>query len=79
MIILDNEVYKQINWENCYRKYIGEELKIEYLYTWYREIKDWKDNGILLYHNELNKKNQFLKLKENLVLEAEKALKNHYN
>ncbi|WP_413533779.1 hypothetical protein [Empedobacter brevis] len=79
MIILDNEVYKQIDWENCNSKYIGEELKIEYLYTWYREIQDWKDNGILLYHNELNKKNQFLKLKENLVLEAEKALKNHYN
>ena len=31
------------------------------------EIQDWKDNGIILYHNELNKKNQFLKLKESFL------------
>ncbi len=76
---LNNEVYMQFDWQNNEKKYIGEELKIEHLFTWYREIQDWNDNGLLLYHNNLSREEQLKKLKENLVIEAQSALKNNYS
>ncbi|MNT81730.1 hypothetical protein D3C72_2213530 [compost metagenome] len=75
MMKVDNQVYKNFNGE----KYIGEELHLEHLYTWYREIQDWNDNGILFYYNELNRDEQLLKYKEHLVNEARNALKIHYS
>jgi hypothetical protein len=79
MMKIDNEIYKNINFETSQKKYVGEELNLEHLYTWYREIQDWNDNGMLLYYNELNRTEQRQKFGENLVEEAKNALKNNYS
>ncbi len=79
MYKLDNEVYKQIDWKENGQKYLGEELNIEHLFTWYREIQDWNDNRMLLYYKELPRDEQRIKFEENLVEEAKKTLKNNYS
>jgi hypothetical protein len=79
MVKLDNDVYKQIDWNESNNKYIGEELKIEKLYTWYRENQDWNDNNMILYYNELSREDQRKKFEEHLVEEAEITLKNNYS
>ena len=79
MVKLDNDVYKQIDWNKSNNKYIGEELNIEKLYTWYREIQDWNDNSMILYYNELSREDQRKKFEEHLVEEAETTLKNNYS
>ena len=76
--IVENDVYKQIDWKGHERKHIGEELNLEYLYTWYREIQDWIDNGMILYFNDLSRDEQRMKFEENLLLEAKKTLRNNY-
>ena len=75
---LDNEVYKKLDFEKVDKKYVGEELKLEYLYTWYREIQDFDDNGMLLYYQDLPKQKQREKFEQNIVEEAKKTLKNNY-
>lgn len=77
MVKIDNEIYKQINWGSIQKeksKYVGEELGLEKLYTWYREIQDWKEGSRLLYFNELPKEKQKLKFEENLIKEAKELL-----
>lgn len=76
---LDNEVYKKIDWLNSEKTFVGEELKIELLFTWYREIQDWNDNGMLLYYNELPRTQQRKKFEENLIEEAKNALIKNYS
>jgi hypothetical protein len=75
---IDMEVYQKSDLNNPNAKFLGEELNIECLYTWYREIQDWKDNGRLLYYSELSRDEQLKKFKQHLVEEAKKALKNKY-
>lgn len=77
---LNNEVYMQMNWDfkNCKREYIGEELYLEHLYTWYREIQDWNDGAKLLYYDNLTRNEQRIKFQENLVIEANKVLNKNY-
>lgn len=75
---LDREVYMKLDFERSDNKYVGEELKLEYLYTWYREIQDYNDNGMLLYYNDLSKAKQREKFEENLVEEAKETLTNNY-
>ena len=79
MIILDNDIYKQIDWKENNKKYVGEELNIEKLFTWYREIQDWNDNSMILYYTELSRKKKKKKFEDHLVEEAEIALKNNYS
>ena len=79
MAKLDNDVYKQIDWNESNNKYVGEELNIEKLFTWYREIQDWNDNSMVLYYNELSREDQRKKFEEHLVEEAEITLKNNYS
>ena len=79
MVKLDNDVYKQIDWNESNNKYVGEELNIEKLFTWYREIQDWNDNSMVLYYNELSREDQRKKFEEHLVEEAEITLKNNYS
>ena len=79
MIKLDNDVYKQIDWKENNKKFVGEELNVEKLYTWYREIQDWNDNSMILYYNTLSRENQRKKFEEHLVEEAEITLKNNYS
>jgi len=75
---IDNEVYQNFNSENSKKQFVGEEFHLQNLYTWYREIQDWKDNGMLLYFNDLSRDEQLLKFKEMLVNEAQNALKKFY-
>jgi hypothetical protein len=71
---IDNDIYKQINWEaelNFGKKeYLGIELGLEFLYTWYRELQDYEDGSMLLYYNELSKEKQREKFEEHLLEEA---------
>ena len=68
MVRIDNDIYNQVDWSSFRKekpKYVGEELGLEKLYTWYREIQDCYDdlsNGI-----------ERLKFEEHLIEEA-KAL-----
>lgn len=78
MMKIDNEVYQNFQSENSKKQYVGEEFHLQNLYTWYREIQDWKDNGRLLYFNDLNRDEQLLKFKEMLVNEAQTALNKFY-
>ncbi len=78
MITLDNEVYKKISNDDITKTFIGEELKIESLYTWYREIQDWNDNGIILFYKDLSRYEQRIKFEEHLVIEALNTLKHYY-
>lgn len=75
---VDNDVYHKVNWLNELgvkeKKFVGEELGLERLYTWYRELQDFEDEGMLLYYNDLPKEKQKQKFNEHLVEEA-KVLK----
>lgn len=74
MRMIDNNIYKQINWEVELglgkQDYVGKELGLESLYTWYRELQDYKDGSMLLYYNELSKEKQREKFEEHLIEEA---------
>jgi hypothetical protein len=50
--------------------YLGEELGLEHLYTWYRELQDAEDGSTLFYYNELPREQQLAKFEEELVSEA---------
>ncbi len=50
--------------------YVGEELGLEHLYTWYRELQDAEDGSLLFYYNELPREQQLAKFEEELVSEA---------
>jgi hypothetical protein len=51
-------------------KYLGQELGLEHLYTWYRELQDAEDGSTLFYYNELPKDEQLAKFEEELLSEA---------
>lgn len=52
------------------QSYLGEELGLEHLYTWYRELQDAEDGSTLFYYNELPREQQLAKFEEELVSEA---------
>ena len=58
------------------QRYLGEELGLEYLYTWYRELQDADDGSTLFYYNDLPREQQLAKFEEELVAEA-KVLHRH--
>ena len=78
MCTVDNDIYHRVNWLKELgvkeKKFVGEELGLERLYTWYRELQDFEDDGMLLYYNDLPKEKQKQKFNEHLVEEA-KVLK----
>jgi hypothetical protein len=71
---IDNDIYKKIDWEIELglgkMDYVGKELGLEFMYTWYRELQDYKDGSMLLYYNELSKENQLEKFEQHLLEEA---------
>ena len=76
-----NIKFEEILTENS--KYLGSELGLERMYTWYRELQDWEDGSKLFYYNNLSRSKQRIKFVEELVNEAKKVLKklndkNHY-
>jgi hypothetical protein len=50
--------------------YVGQELGLEHLYTWYRELQDAEDGSALFYYNELPRERQLAKFEEELIAEA---------
>ena len=50
--------------------YLGEELGLEHLYTWYRELQDAQDGSALFYYDELPRERQLAKFEEELIEEA---------
>lgn len=71
---IDNDIYQQVDWlkelEIVKKEFVGEELGLERMFTWYRELQDFDDNGMLLYYNELPKKEQKERFQQHLVEEA---------
>lgn len=74
MTQIQNQVYFAIDWPESnsdnIKKYVGQELGLEHLYTWYRELQDFNDGSRLFYYNELPRNKQKMKFEENLVEEA---------
>ncbi|MFK7809893.1 MAG: hypothetical protein AB8F74_18960 [Saprospiraceae bacterium] len=74
---IDNEIYKQLDWKlllNKETKYVGEEIGLEKLFTWYREIQDWRDGSRLLYYNELPRDEQRVRFEKHLIEESNNLL-----
>jgi len=71
---IDNNIYMKINWESELglkkMDYVGQELGLEFMYTWYRELQDFYDGSMLLYHNDLSKAMQLEKFEQHLIDEA---------
>ena len=78
MTKIENRIYYAIEWSESNsqntKKYVGQELGLEHLYTWYRELQDFKDGSMLLYYNELSRNEQKKKFEEHLVEEAQNWL-----
>lgn len=75
MMVIDNKIYKPVfHQETSTKKYIGEEIGLERMYTWYRELQDFGDGSRLLYYNELPKEEQKKMFMSNLVEEAANLL-----
>lgn len=74
---IHNYIYTNINFEEIEtedKNYVGSELGLERMYTWFRELQDWEDRSILLYYNNLNRSKQREKFIEELVNEAKSVL-----
>ncbi len=75
MTKIQNEIYYAEEWEQLIpeteKMFVGQELGLQHMYTWYRELQDQEDGSRLFYHNDLPKR----KFEENLVDEAKKWLK----
>ena len=70
--IYTNIKFEKLETENT--KYLGSELGLERMYTWYRELQDWEDRSKLFYYTNLSRPKQRLKFIEELVKEAKKVL-----
>lgn len=66
-----NDIDHSFDWPmNNTGKYLGEELGLQYLYTWYRELQDFEDGSMLLYFNDLPRTEQKKKFEGRLIEEA---------
>lgn len=69
-----NDVYNKFDWKiestSDEKTIVGIELGLEHLYTWYRELQDYYDGGMLLYYNELPEREQLDKFEQHLIEEA---------
>lgn len=79
MQLIDNKLYTKVFYTEKKDidedKYVGQEAGLEKLYTWYRELQDLDDGSRLFYYTDLPKEEQEKKFKEQLVYEAQQALK----
>lgn len=80
MSIIDSQITKKIDWETELKltdvKYVGEELGLEKIYTWYRELQDFEDGSFLLYFNKLSRQEQKEKFVVNMIEEAKHVRNN---
>lgn len=71
MTKIKNDIDDSFDWpQEDTNKYLGEELGLQHLYTWYRELQDLEDGSMLLYYNELPRTEQKKKFEERLIEEA---------
>ena len=56
------------------KEYVGDNLGLEHIFCWLREIWDCRDGSMLLYHSDLSRPEAEKKFKEYLVEEAKKIL-----
>ncbi|PHR42493.1 MAG: hypothetical protein COA32_17435 [Fluviicola sp.] len=77
MILIDNQIVKQVDWKTelglTEEMYVGGELGLEKIYTWYRELQDFEDGTMLLYYNDLPRHKQKERLKNHMIEEAKKV------
>ena len=74
MIADNNTIYRNAPDDFKNGQFLGDGLKIEHCYTWYRELEDAEDGSMLLYYSDLPKKEAISKFREHLIEEAAKAL-----
>jgi hypothetical protein len=76
MTKIQNDIDDSFDWpQQDTTKCLGEELGLEHLYTWYRELQDLEDGSVLFYYNDLPQSEQKKKFKQHLIEEADKWLK----
>lgn len=69
-------VHHEITDEYPDKDYVGDNLGLESVFCWLREIWDCKDGSMILYHTDLPRDQAEIKFREHLVEEAENWLKN---
>lgn len=78
MTQIDLEIRLSNEWIESFpelkKEVVGEELGLQHLYTWYRELQDFHDGGMLLYYNELPLHEQKRKFEDHLLEEAKNWL-----
>lgn len=74
MTIIHNTIYRNVPDDFEDGQYVGDCLRIEHCYTWYRELQDAEDGSMLLYYSDLPEKEAITKFREHLIEEAKKAL-----
>lgn len=81
LIEIDNNVYKTTKWRDINpslsANYVGEELGLQNLYIWYRELSDFNDGSRLSYYNHLPRNKQKEKFESHAVEEAKEWLMLH--
>ncbi len=79
MTKIKNEIYHANEWTQTNpelkKKFVGEELGLQHLYTWYRELQDFSDGSMLHYYNDLPPQEQKKKFEIHLIEEAMNWLK----
>ena len=68
------DVHHSIVSEYPDKQYLGDNLGLEYVFCWLREIWDCRDGSMILYHTDLPRDQAEVKFREHLVEEAEKLL-----
>jgi hypothetical protein len=61
------------------KKYVGDNLDLQNIFCWLREIWDCRDGSMILYYTNLPREKAEIKFNEHLIEEAENWLKNQHN
>lgn len=72
------EVYDKLTEEYPDKKYVGDNLGLEHIFCWLREIWDCRDGSMILYHTDLPRDEAEMKFTEHLIEEVEKLLKRKF-
>ena len=70
------DVYHEIEEEYPNKEYVGDNLGLQNVFCWLREIWDCRDGSMILYHTDLPRSEAEIKFKEHLIEEASNWLNN---
>jgi hypothetical protein len=70
MRLIDNDISKIAMDTHPNKKFVGDGLGLERVYTWYRELQDAQDGSMLFYYNDLPIEKAVGKFEEHLIEEA---------